>query len=185
MPLWKRPRPTESITISLTNQYMEHVTSHHDEDLVIIVEINNFDMKRILVDSGSSTYVLFLDALFSMRKIKKNFNKVDLPFIGFAGRTTYAIGVINVPMVLGEDWKTRRIEVFFLVVNAPKFYNVILGYTTLKPNKIVASMCHKKMKFSPPLRIWEIKGDQPTSTQCYVNALRHRNHKENCLFRKM
>lgn len=42
---------------------MEHVTCPHDNVLVIIAEINEYNVKRVLIDSGSSIDVLLLDAL--------------------------------------------------------------------------------------------------------------------------
>lgn len=43
----------ESIVIFLSDEGMEHVTNPYDDVLVIAAEINGFDVKRILVDSGA------------------------------------------------------------------------------------------------------------------------------------
>lgn len=51
------------MVISFFEFEMEHVTCPHDDALVFTGEIDEYEMKRILIDSGSSTYVLFLDAL--------------------------------------------------------------------------------------------------------------------------
>lgn len=60
------------------------------------------NVKRIMLDSVSLTKVLLLDALFVIGNIKKDLKRVDLPLIRFARRTTYPVGVIHLPMVLGE-----------------------------------------------------------------------------------
>lgn len=65
--LGKKPCPTESITISFTDEDMEVATNHHDDDLVI-TEINDFDVKMILIESNSSIDMLFLYALLVMGK---------------------------------------------------------------------------------------------------------------------
>lgn len=49
--LGKRPCPNESITISFSDEDMEHVTKPHDDVLVITSEINGFDVKKFMVDS--------------------------------------------------------------------------------------------------------------------------------------
>lgn len=58
---------------------MKHVTCLHDDALVIIIEINGYDVKRVLINSGSSTDVLFLDALNNIGKSEKDLKKVNSP----------------------------------------------------------------------------------------------------------
>lgn len=59
------------------NEYMEHVTSPHD-DALFITKINNFVVKRILVNFESSTGVLFLNDLLAKGNIKQDLKKVAL-----------------------------------------------------------------------------------------------------------
>lgn len=125
--LGKRPQPTKSVVISFTSRDMEHITNPHDDAFVNTTEFNGFNVKRILVNSGISTYVFFLSTLLDMRKMKKDLKKVDFLLIGFAGRTTYVLRGVNLSMVLGEGWKLLRTEVIFIVVNSPNPNNDILG----------------------------------------------------------
>lgn len=118
-----------------------------------------------------------------MGKSRENLKNVDFPLIGFAGRTTYPLGEITV--VLCEGWKTLRTKITFIVIDAPNSFNVILGRTTLTPNKIVASTCHQKMKFLTPHGIDEVKGDQHILRRYYMNVMRRRNQEEFCIFRQM
>lgn len=54
---------------------MEHVNNPHDDVLVITIDINEFDMKRVLVDLRNLTTVLFVDDVFTIWKTKKNLKK--------------------------------------------------------------------------------------------------------------
>lgn len=94
-------------------------------------------MNKILIGGGNSTGILIVDAFKKMGQSKKDLKRVDFPFIGFDGRTTYPLGVIDLIVVLGDGWKNIEVSVAFIVVNAPASYNVILGRTTINPNKIV------------------------------------------------
>lgn len=57
-------------TIARTHSKTENevVIYLHDDALVITTEINEFDVKRVLIDTDSSTDVFFLNALKYMEK---------------------------------------------------------------------------------------------------------------------
>lgn len=59
------------MVISLSKSGMEHVTCPHKDALVITAKIDGYDVKIVLIDSGSSTDLLFLDALKNMGKTEK------------------------------------------------------------------------------------------------------------------
>lgn len=157
---------------------IEPVTSPHDDALVITMEINGFNVKMALVDFEISMDVLFHDVLQALGKMKKDFKKVDFALIRFAGRTTYLLRVINLPVVLWVGWKILRIKVILIVVDTTNSYNIILGRTTVISQNIIASTPYQNMKFTKPHEAGEVRGDQPTSRCCYVNSMRHHNQKK-------
>lgn len=55
--LGQRPCPEVDIVISFTEDDMAHVTTLHNDALVITTEFDGCDMKKILIDGGSSTYI--------------------------------------------------------------------------------------------------------------------------------
>lgn len=54
---------------------------------------------------------------------------------------------------------SHKINVLFIVVNAPLYYNVIIGHTTINPSKIILSKTHQKMKLTTAHGVGEILGD--------------------------
>lgn len=87
----KIPSPLEDMIISFFEEDMTHVTTIHDDTIVITVEIDKFDKKRILLNTVSSMVILFLDAFKSMGRSKKEFKKLNFPLIKFAGSAIYAL----------------------------------------------------------------------------------------------
>lgn len=106
---------------------MDHVTCPHEDVLVITTEIDGYDEKRVPIDSGSSTNVLFLDAMKNMGKREKDLQKVNFPLLGFASTPTYLVGAIALPVLLGDGWMSLAISVTFIVVDTPAAYNEIFG----------------------------------------------------------
>jgi len=61
----------------------------------------------------------------------------------------------------------------FLIVDAPKSYNVLLSRPSLNTLGIVVSTPHLAMKFSSPSGdILTIHGDQRLARECYMASLR-------------
>lgn len=118
---------------------MEHVTIPHEDALLIIAEINGYNVKRVLIDSCSSTYVLFLEALKKMGRSEKGLEKVKFPLTGFPLNETYPVGAITRPVHIGEGWKTLTINFTFIMVDSPYSYNAIFGCSTLHPHMMVHS----------------------------------------------
>lgn len=57
---------------------------------------------RVLIESGSSTHVLLLNALKNMGKSERDLLKVIFPLMGVASTATYLVGDIIPPIFLGE-----------------------------------------------------------------------------------
>lgn len=51
-----------------------------------------------MIDSGSSTYIVFLDTLNKMGRSVKDLKRVNFPLMEFASSTTYPMGVITLPV---------------------------------------------------------------------------------------
>lgn len=66
--LEKRPRPAECVAISFSDEDMGDIFSPHDDALVITVGVNGFDMERVLIHTGSSVDILFVDALWEKQR---------------------------------------------------------------------------------------------------------------------
>lgn len=94
------PHPGEDIVKSFIEDDLAHVTTSHDDALVITTEVDGCDMNRILIDGGMD--ILFLDAFIKMRRSKNDLKRVDFPFIGLFGKTTYPLTAITLPVVVGK-----------------------------------------------------------------------------------
>lgn len=46
----KRPKEEGEVVISFSKEKMGHVTSHHEDALVITAKIDGYDLKKVLID---------------------------------------------------------------------------------------------------------------------------------------
>lgn len=71
--------------ISFTNEDLEGVQTPHDDAVVITLKVANCDVKRILVDNGSSTNILYYEAYEKLELPPGSLKKIDSSLYGFFG----------------------------------------------------------------------------------------------------
>ncbi|GAV72537.1 hypothetical protein CFOL_v3_16025 [Cephalotus follicularis] len=128
-------------------------------------------MKRILIDSGSSTDILYKHAFDQLRIPADQLKPVKTPLVGFAGETIHPLGSINLSMVAGTAPCQTQVEMTFLVVDIPSPYNAIVGRPGLNLLEAIVSMRHLLMKFPTRFGVGEVRGDQEAARQCYKTAI--------------
>ncbi|XP_075515568.1 uncharacterized protein LOC142550215 [Primulina tabacum] len=158
--------------ISFGPEDLRGVNLPHNDALVIQARVENYDILRIFVDSGSSVNVIFKDAFVQMDLQGFHLEAVETALFGFAGHVVYPEGKIVLPLTLGSQDLKKTVMTFFTVVDSPSSYNIIMGRPAMNELKAVASTYHQKIKFPVGDRIGEVRGDQSSSRKCYVEAVR-------------
>ncbi|XP_058180120.1 uncharacterized protein LOC131298661 [Rhododendron vialii] len=166
----KRPRQEKlpKWTINFTERNLERVQKPHSDALVVTVQIGVHDIKRVLVDQGSSVEVMYYDLFKKLNLPETALQPVEVPLIGFNGAPVWPLGRIFLRVVVGS--KTLSVE--FIVVNVPSPYNAILGRTWLHDMQAIASTYHQVVRFiGINGRQEDLRGDQIASKKCYVSAV--------------
>ncbi|KAK3018233.1 hypothetical protein RJ639_002767 [Escallonia herrerae] len=147
----------------------------HDDPLVITIKAGNFDVKRVLIDNGSSAEILFYDAFKKMNIPTDRLRKMDTPLYGFSNHPVTAECIIALPVAIGTPPAQANFMLDFVVVKVPSAYNAILGRPALNQLQALVSTYHLKMKFPTEHGIGEVKGNQTTARQCYVTSCRSKD----------
>ena len=82
-------------------------------------------MKRILVDSGSATDLLYLPALIRLTYKLNNLSNLERVLVGFNGTLTHSLGEIVLPISTGPVTSLVSLTVIDDLSN----FNAILGRT--------------------------------------------------------
>ena len=92
--------------------------------LILTVTIYNYDVRRELLDPGSSSEVMYLNAYNQLQRFipRKNVRFIDAPIYSFSGDFVCSICIVDVPVKIGEV--TANME--FFVMNIESRYNAIL-----------------------------------------------------------
>ncbi|KAK3034292.1 hypothetical protein RJ639_034096 [Escallonia herrerae] len=135
---------------------LDGVSLQHDDALVITLHIDTFQVKRILVDTGSSADIIFKDAFNHMGISDDRVKPISSPLYSFTGASVPVKGIAPSQSSQGKDLVKRS------------SYNEILERMGLNKLQAVASTYHLIMKFPTPAGVGFVKEDQILARRCYV-----------------
>ncbi|XP_010247172.1 PREDICTED: uncharacterized protein LOC104590279 [Nelumbo nucifera] len=95
----KKLKQDEALTF--TDEDLKGILVPHDDVLVVFSIVMNFLVKRILVDSGSFTNILFYDAYEKMKLAPERLESADVPLVGFSRNVVRLEGEITLPVMVG------------------------------------------------------------------------------------
>jgi len=141
--------------------------------MVITVELENYVVKKVLIDQGSSVDILYWATYHKLQLPTTAMVPYDEPIYGFSGEKVSTRGYIDLYTVFRDCPQTKKFLIYFLAVDTPTSYNVLLDGPSLNTLGAVVSTPHLAMKFtSPSGEIVTIQGDQRFTRECYMASLR-------------
>ncbi|XP_028064773.1 uncharacterized protein LOC114267890 [Camellia sinensis] len=155
-PAVKKGKTEEKDVLTFSSNDMERIQVPHNDTLVVTLCVKDFDIKRILVDQGSSVEIMYYDAFKQMKLEDKDLAPATSPLVGFNSQPEWPIGKIILPVKAGSV--TKQVE--FWVLKVSSTYNLILGRGWLHAMQAVASTYHQVLcLLAPTGQIEEVWGD--------------------------
>ncbi|RRT76595.1 hypothetical protein B296_00004599 [Ensete ventricosum] len=149
-----RPRSDPGITFESESEYLDH-----DDTLVVTGRIANARVRRIMIDTGSSIDILYLDAFHKLGMTNRDLIPMTSTLIGFTGDVITLVGVATLPVTFDDEPRTKTFMVPFMMVDLPSAYNVIIGRPILNKLRVVVSTYHRSMKSPTSAGLGEIRSD--------------------------
>jgi hypothetical protein len=102
---------------------LRDVQTLHDDPLVIKLRIGDLDVKRVLVDQGSCSEIMYLDLFHGLGLKQFDLQPYDTPLVGFSGKSIRPREKIILTIHSGPI----SLETKFLVVDIPLPYTAIMS----------------------------------------------------------
>ena len=84
----------------------------HTDPVVVSLKIDQMKVRRVLVDTGSTTDLITMDCLRQMKYEEKHLQPIKKPLIGFGGGRAIPLGTIVLPMSVCEKNKGQCLAVW-------------------------------------------------------------------------
>ncbi|GKV19688.1 hypothetical protein SLEP1_g29914 [Rubroshorea leprosula] len=147
------------------------VVTPHNDPLVTSVTINNCEMQRVLVDTGSALDIMYFHCFESLGLDPALLQWYDGPIYGFNNQPVPVEGVLTMNVAFGSGQSYVTPSVRFLVVKMASSINVVIGRLTLTEIRAVVSQSHLCMKFPTPTGIATLRGNQEVTRHCYITSV--------------
>ena len=122
---------------------MDKIHHPHNDALVVTLQITNFDIKRILIDQGSSFEIMYTGLFHKLRLKEEDLKPPNNPLVGFSGKIVRSKGKKTLPVWVGLVWPMTK----FLVLKADSTYNAIMGRTWHHEKRAIPSTYHQNLRF--------------------------------------
>ncbi|XP_010473468.1 PREDICTED: uncharacterized protein LOC104752905 [Camelina sativa] len=109
--------------IAFTAKDAKGIHHPHNDPLVVEIRMDEFDVERVLVDTGSTVNVLFSQTLEKMGVTPEQIKPGGRMLTGYDGVAKTSMGDVKLQVQAGGV--TRKTK--FVVIDAPPIYNAILG----------------------------------------------------------
>ncbi|KAM1301132.1 hypothetical protein ACFX2H_012212 [Malus domestica] len=147
----------------------------HNDPLIVEAHMANFQVRRIMIDTGASVNIMFAEALKALNVAEHLFDHSISPLISFSGDIVQPLGSIHLSFTIGTGPYTATITTNFLVVDCLTAYNVILGRTGINDLKASISTHMLLMKFPTPYGNGYVRGDQLSAQSCYNTSIKQQH----------
>ena len=95
----------------------------HDDALVVTLKIEGYDVKRVLVDQGSTIEIMYPDLYKGLNLRSEDLTAYDSPLISFEGKMVIPKNQIRLPI----ETDLEIVEVDFIVVDSYSPYTAIVA----------------------------------------------------------
>ncbi|KAM1242784.1 hypothetical protein ACFX2G_035100 [Malus domestica] len=147
----------------------------HNNPLIVEAHIAKFEVRRILVDTGASVNILFVEAFKALNVAEHLLDRSISPLISFSGDIVQPLGSIHLPFTIGTSPYTATITTNFLVIDCLMAYNVIFGHTCINDLRAMVSIYMLLMKFPTPYGNGYIRRDQLSARSCYSTSVKQQH----------
>ena len=170
-PMPKRVKMSVPLVLSFSDADKLGTIQPHDDALVVTLRIGGYDVKRVMIDQGSTAEIMYPDLYKGLGLKPENLTTYSSPLVSFEDKMVVPKWQVKLPVQVNTD----VVEVDFIMVDAFSPYTTIMGRPWLHTLGAISSTLHQKVKYPSGDRVLEIVESQSVARQYLVAAIQHKS----------
>ena len=138
----KRARVERPLIMGFSDEDKIGTIQPHDDALVITLQIWGYNVKRVMVDQGSTAEIMYPDLYKGLSLRAEDLTPYSSPLMSFEGKVVIPKGQIRLPVQTSSE----TVDVDFIVMDAYSPYTAIVARPWLHTLGAVSSTLHQKVK---------------------------------------
>ena len=134
----KRARVEWPLVMRFSDEDKIGTIQPHDDALVITLRIRGYDVKRVMVDQGSATEIMYPDLYKGLNLKAEDLMPYNSPLVSFDGKIVIPKGQVRLPVQTDSE----VVEVDFIIVDTYSPYTAIVARPWLHTLGAVSSTLH-------------------------------------------
>ena len=134
----KRARVELPLVMGFSDEDKIGTIQSHNDALVITLQIEGYDVKRVMVDQGNATEIMYPDLYKRLNLKAEDLTPYSSTLMSFEGKIIIPKGQVRLPVQTGSE----VVEVDFIVVYAYSPYIAIIARPWLHTLEVVSSTQH-------------------------------------------
>ena len=110
----KRAKVEIPLVMGFSDEDKIETIQPHDNALMITLRIGGYDVKRVMVDQGSTAEIMYPDLYKGLNLKPEDLTPYNSPLVSFEGKIIIPKGQIRLPMQIGSE----VVKVDFIIVDA-------------------------------------------------------------------
>ncbi|GKE83579.1 reverse transcriptase domain-containing protein [Tanacetum coccineum] len=138
-----------------------------DEPIILEGIVEGNQIRRILVDSGSSSEIMYEHCFRNLDiNIRSRLIRCKAPMIGFLGEMYHPLGLISIRVTMGKEGRSKTVLMEFAIIKCYSPYNIIIGRTEMRSLRAVGSTIHSMIKFPTNQGVVTMETSRETLQEC-------------------
>ncbi|GKE36873.1 reverse transcriptase domain-containing protein [Tanacetum coccineum] len=138
-----------------------------DEPIILEGIIKGNQVRRILVDGGSSSEIMYEHCFKNINiNIRSKLRRRRAPMVGFSREIHHLLGVIDLRVTMGRAGRSKTMLMDFAIIKCRSLYNVIIGRTIMRSLGAVGSTIYSLIKFSSNQEIVTMETSREALWEC-------------------
>ena len=135
------------LEINFKKEEIENLDLNLDDASIVSIKIINSLVNRIMINTCSSTDILYFDAFQKLGFSTNNYNPMFSSFMGFMSDFISPLGTMNLHVIFGDEHCSKMMLARFMIIDIYLAYNAIIGRSMPNRLRAMVSAYHMVLKF--------------------------------------